>query len=405
MLKKSLYVAVLCSFILASAVSASASVKLPKVDNFYILMDASGSMGEEYGQTGKDKIAVAKDLIRAMNAQIPELDYDGALYHSGPLTTVQPMSPYDRACMARNIAKLPDSMSPWFGHPTPLGLDMKELGTKLEAVRQDRTAVIIFSDGGSNVGEGPAQAAKELDAKYPGTFCFYAVSLANRPHWDKRLQEVAKINSCSKKYAASCFNDPERIAGFVHEVFYTYAPDADKDGVVDANDRCPGTPAGAQVDKYGCALDDDNDGVINLYDECPNTPAGVKVDAVGCEVKVPESIVLLDIEGEALFEVDKAEISSGYYKKQLDELADFMLEFPDAMAMVEAHTDSTGPAEYNKKLSEKRAEAVKAYLVNKGIDAGRISAVGMGEAHPVADNDTFVGRRENRRAVIDVLIP
>ncbi len=61
--------------------------------------------------------------------------------------------------------------------------------------------------------------------------------------------------------------------------------DTDKDGVIDARDACPSTPALALVDKYGCALDSDTDGVIDLYDKCPNTPFSDLVNKDGCSVK------------------------------------------------------------------------------------------------------------------------
>jgi len=406
MKRKILCLAVLCVFALYGAASASGGVKIPKVDNFYILMDSSGSMAEEYGNTGKSKIALAKELIRKMNEKIPELDYNGALYRLAPMQRIQPALPYERSGMAENIATLPGSTTRWFGYPTPLGRDLNRLENKMR-LKQDRTAIIIFSDGGANVGENPAEVAKTLDKKYPDTFCFYPISLANRAGWNKRMQDIAEVNSCSKSYTASCFKEEAAVSALVGEIFYTYAPDSDGDGVLDENDRCPDTPAGAEVDKFGCALDGDNDGVINLYDECPHTPAGVEVDEKGCEVQKVEEhedVILSAAQGEALFDVDKSTIKPEY-AEELDSLVGFMRENPGVVVSVEGHTDSTGPAAYNKKLSERRAEAVKDYLVDKGIDAGRISTVGMGESQPVADNATKAGRRQNRRAVIDVISP
>lgn len=258
MKRKILCLAVLCVFALYGVASASAGVKIPKVDNFYILMDSSGSMAEEYGETGKSKIALAKELIQKMNRKIPELEYNGALYRMTPMQRIQPALPYERSGMAENIATLPGSSNRWFGNPTPLGRDLNRLEDNMR-LKQDRTAIIIFSDGGTNVGDSPAGVAKAMDAKYPETFCFYAISMANRPGWDQKMQDIAAVNSCSKSYDASCFEEEAAMSALVGEIFYTYAPDSDGDGVMDENDRCPDTPSGAEVDKFGCALDGDND--------------------------------------------------------------------------------------------------------------------------------------------------
>ncbi|MFP4658218.1 MAG: OmpA family protein [Desulfonatronovibrionaceae bacterium] len=405
MKKKILCIAGLLVFTLAGTALASGGAKIPKVDNFYVLVDASGSMGEEYAQTGQEKVAVAKDILEKMNELIPELDYNGALFRFAPLKEIQPLLPYDSEGMQGNIDALPENVSKWFGYPTPLREDMMKMAQTMPDKDQGKTAVIIFSDGGFDKDEGAVQAVRELDSRYPDAFCFYAVSLADRAQWDKKMREVAEVNSCSRMYSASCFENEDMVSGLVREIFYDYAPDADKDGVIDEKDRCPDTPAGAEVDEHGCALDDDNDGVINLFDQCPDTPDGVQVNSVGCEVDISEQAILIDAEAEALFEVDSVEIVSDYFTGQLDEVAEYLSANPRAIAMVEAYTDSTGSAEYNQKLSEKRASAVKKYLEEKGIDSGRISTVGMGESQPVEDNDTYTGRRQNRRAVINVITP
>ncbi len=83
--------------------------------------------------------------------------------------------------------------------------------------------------------------------------------------------------------------------------------------------------------------------------------------------------------------------------KGLDEVVRIMGENPDAKLTVDGHTDNTGSDELNDKLSQNRAEAVKAYLSSKGVDASRLTATGYGEKQPVADNKTAAGRQKNRR--------
>jgi OOP family OmpA-OmpF porin len=165
--------------------------------------------------------------------------------------------------------------------------------------------------------------------------------------------------------------------------------DSDRDGVVDRLDACPNTPPGATVDAKGCELDADGDGVVDRIDRCPNTPRGDKVDAVGCGLTIALQV---------LFDTDSANIKSDSYG-ELDSFADFLKAVPSASGELQGHTDSVGSAAYNQKLSQRRADAVKAYVVGKGIDAARVTAKGYGESQPVADNKTPEGRAENRRVL------
>ncbi|WP_194865288.1 OmpA family protein [Alloalcanivorax profundimaris] len=172
------------------------------------------------------------------------------------------------------------------------------------------------------------------------------------------------------------------------------ATDSDGDGVPDNNDRCPGTPAGAQVDATGCELDDDGDGVVNSKDQCPDTPARAKVDEKGCQEYLTKDVKeTLYVQ----FGLDKAEVRETSYP-ELENLSERMYQYPSADLVLEGHTDSTGSAAYNKQLSQKRADAVKNVLVGEfGIDGERISTVGYGEERPIADNGSRDGRAENRR--------
>lgn len=97
------------------------------------------------------------------------------------------------------------------------------------------------------------------------------------------------------------------------------------------------------------------------------------------------------------FDTNKAVVKEKY-NDEIKRVADFMNEFPDTTAEIGGHTDSVGSAEYNQKLSEKRANSVRQYLIDKfGIDGSRLTAVGYGEDRPVADNNTEEGKQKNRR--------
>lgn len=105
--------------------------------------------------------------------------------------------------------------------------------------------------------------------------------------------------------------------------------------------------------------------------------------------------------GEMLFAFDEAELAPGAERK-LQPLAAFLEEHPDREVLVEGHTDAVGSEAYNRQLSERRALAVRNYLVRQGIAPDRIETQGYGPQYPVAPNDTPAGRQQNRR--VDVVI-
>lgn len=179
--------------------------------------------------------------------------------------------------------------------------------------------------------------------------------------------------------------------------------DTDRDGVIDALDKCPGTPSGVAVDKDGCPLDSDKDGIYDYLDKCPGTPIGVKVDKDGCpEVVAPVqkpapakicSPTVLDIK----FDFNKADIKPEFHN-ELNKVGEFLKEFPKAKGAIEGHTCNMGGEARNTTLSQNRAENIRDYIIkNFGIDAGRIDARGFGFTRPVATNKTKAGRAQNRR--------
>ncbi|MEM1403612.1 MAG: OmpA family protein [Pseudomonadota bacterium] len=173
--------------------------------------------------------------------------------------------------------------------------------------------------------------------------------------------------------------------------------DSDGDGIMDDSDRCPNTPAGAEVDMQGCPLDSDGDGVADYKDQCPGTPAGVQVDMSGCPLK-DEVVLTVDRLG---FAFDSAELDAES-KAALDSAVDVIKAHSAVKMDVVGYTDSSGPEAYNLKLSERRAQAAVEYLVSRGIADDQLRAVGRGEADPVASNDTRDGRERNRRVELVV---
>lgn len=160
--------------------------------------------------------------------------------------------------------------------------------------------------------------------------------------------------------------------------------------------------------------DDDGDGVANKFDKCAGTPAGTVVDGSGCPLKVPapvirEKVIITEADrkvvGEAIknleFELGKATIKERSFPT-LDRVASLLVE-KDFGLKLAGHTDNTGSMELNLRLSKDRAEAVKAYLVEKGANASRIEATGYGPNQPIASNKTAAGRQKNRRVEFTLL--
>jgi outer membrane protein OmpA-like peptidoglycan-associated protein len=141
--------------------------------------------------------------------------------------------------------------------------------------------------------------------------------------------------------------------------------------------------------------DADFDGVNNEIDECPNSLMGSKVDAKGCAVYKGYVQSLYG----AFNSTDLTYPSYGL----LDTVILLLKGYPDTRIEIQAHTDDRGSDELNQRLSDQRAEVVKAYLVEKGIDASRIETKGFGESKPMASNETVQGRSKNRRIDFKVL--
>jgi len=174
-------------------------------------------------------------------------------------------------------------------------------------------------------------------------------------------------------------------------------PDNDQDGVLDRNDQCPNEAEDADgfEDADGCPdPDNDQDGVLDAQDQCPGTPAGVEVDENGCPVveEIKEDLILKGVH----FESNKSDLTPDS-REILDAVGESLRAWPDVEIEIQGHTDSQGSDAHNLELSEARANAVRDYFIAYGIDPARMTAVGYGEAHPIASNDNAAGRAENRR--------
>lgn len=174
-------------------------------------------------------------------------------------------------------------------------------------------------------------------------------------------------------------------------------PDTDGDGVADPNDQCPDTPAGVQVGPDGCPLDADADGVPDYQDACPNTPG--PGTANGCPELDAETQRLM--EEKVRFEFDQARVMDTY-KQLLDSIVVALTNYPEHVLLIKGHADYIGSEEYNQALSEQRAEAVKEYLIEQGVqNPDRLVTRGYGESRPLVQVNERLPRRrtETERAL------
>ena len=201
-------------------------------------------------------------------------------------------------------------------------------------------------------------------------------------------------------YLDQCPDTPAEARGHVDEKGCPL--DSDGDGVADYLDQCPGTPAAARgyVDEKGCPLDSDGDGIADYEDACPKV-AGIAANN-GCpEVKAEVLKVFKKALNGIQFESGKAKIKKNSYGI-LDQIVTIMKENPEYNLSIKGHTDNSGKADKNQVLSEDRANAVKDYLTQHGVEGSRMTAQGFGQDQPVANNKTAAGRALNRRVEFEV---
>ena len=149
--------------------------------------------------------------------------------------------------------------------------------------------------------------------------------------------------------------------------------------------------------------DSDGDGVADQFDKCPNTPAGTVVDGAGCPIKFPTpdttktaaTAPMATPYSNIQFEFDSSVLRTSSYPVLDATSAD--LRTAKQTVWVNGYASSEGTASHNMQLSKDRANSVKTYLINSGVDAKRVKVKGMGETHPIADNSTEDGRVLNRR--------
>jgi OmpA-OmpF porin, OOP family len=341
-----------------------------KVDNFIILFDASSSMTHKAGES--KKFDIAKTLVYGMNTSIPELGQTAGLRsfgHAPELTKEKTVLFYGMEKYAtKNLEKGVDKITKAGGF-SPLNLALDEAGNDLDGLSGNRNAVIIISDGLDMPGD-VLLSAKKLKNLYGDSICFYPILVGSDKKGEALLKEVADIGGCGFFSTADELMSYAGMAQFVELVF------------IDEKSAAQPAPAAPVV---SVKKDSDQDGVYDDNDKCPGTPIGAKVNSVGCWS--------LD---NVLFDFDKDVIKSMAYPL-LENVVEILEKNPAMSVELNGHCDNVGTPEYNMDLSLRRANAVKNYLVRKGIAKSRLGTKGFGFTKPIALNGTDTGRAMNRR--------
>jgi outer membrane protein OmpA-like peptidoglycan-associated protein len=179
--------------------------------------------------------------------------------------------------------------------------------------------------------------------------------------------------------------------------------DSDGDGFLDPDDKCPHEKG---IAPDGCpAKDTDGDGILDPDDKCPTEPENKNgfEDDDGCPDTIPEAVkkftgVIKGIE----FDKDKDKIRKTSFKL-LDQAVKVLTDYPKLRIEISGHTDTDGSHDHNMDLSQRRAASVKQYLVDKGIDDGRIQTRGAGPDEPLVPNTNRANKQKNRRIEFKLL--
>lgn len=340
--------------VLYAAQIPAAEVKLiRKVDSFDILVDYSSKMNNKHTGAGVAKAALLEKALSNMNKLIPEyLGYpQSALHTFAPEKEVLGLTPYRQAAFQQGIQDIL-GRSP-SGANTSLGNGLDRFGSLYSAMRR-KGAVIVATDGEYSGGRDSINEAKIFYLTQPG-LCLHFISLADSPAAQKLIDDMASISRCSVVARAAQMGDnPAAWEDFVRRVFYDLAP----------VETVPPPPPSAAV----------SGGTGDYYEE----PA---ID-----------LVILSLP--FAFDSDKLDERT---VKVANAVAEKMLRQKDTVVRIDGYTCTMGPDAYNMDLSQRRANTVRNFLVNAGINPNRITTAAHGKADPRYGNDTMEGRSLNRR--------
>lgn len=335
---------------IASLASAQPTMRMePKIASFDFFIDHSGSMMMRHEALKEQKIVMARDLLMKVTKKVPNLPYDASLHTFAPFSERLAQGAFDAVAMEKALGGI-STDEDIRGRYTPMGDGIMKVQPAVHTMKREG-AVILVSDGVSNIGSDPVAEATALYNAEPG-ICLHVVSFADTPEGETLLKQIAGMKPCSV-YA----DGPELLTNdvaldkFMQDVFYNV------------------------VEESAPMME------TTMQETAPVTPE-------------EEAIVLRNVN----FAFDSAVISDES-ATILTEAALLIQDRPGTVVLT-GHTDSTGPDAYNMDLSKRRAASVRDFLATQGISPDRMKTVGKGESAPEYDNSTLDGRKLNRRVVI-----
>ena len=334
-----------------------------KVDNFYVILDSSGSEDETY--KGYSKFAIANDFLHRMNMAIPDMDLTAGMRTFG--ATRNPFAKktqliYGTTKYTKDGFQTALDTVNWGGGASPAEMSIDVSGEDM-SVFDGKTALIFVGDG-QYPDNDPAAAAGRLKGRYGDNLCVYTVLVGSEdPASIETMKAISDAGECGFYQSAKYLESPQDLSDWVARVFLA---EVKQEVVVEAGDS-------------------DRDGIPDDMDQCPNTPVSAPVNGKGCWI-------IENIE----FDFDRFNLKPEFLTT-LAEVAGVMQKNPAIKVRIAGHTDNIGAENYNLQLGEKRAMAARQNLIDRGIAADRISTESFGYSRPAATNSTEWGRARNRR--------
>ncbi len=362
-----------------------------------ILADISGSMQKKIRNDQGESLKKAEQMKALLLGLGKELSCNTGIYgiryvagHKERYEQLLKISRYNYENFQDQIERNFPTEYPLFNRRTPLADALHQLDEQeLKAVNGLMTLVLI-TDAKESFRD-PLEELRQIRKKYGNHLTLHTVYLGNTKRGkdnprEQLLKDMADTADGKFYRASELLKDASVMSAFAKELCPqsvaakpAVIPEAAPTVIPKEASPAPIITA-ASVKK-----ESDGDGVYDDSDDCPDTPKGAKVNLKGCWT----------LSG-VLFDTAKWNIKPQGYPI-LDEAIVVLKNNPNMKIEIQGHTDSVGSKPYNQKLSEKRANAVKAYFVQKGISADRLSAKGFGLSKPVADNSAADGRAMNRR--------
>jgi OOP family OmpA-OmpF porin len=357
-----------------------------KVNTFIVIFDATESMNDIY--KSNTKLNQEKALVSLLDETIPKMKLTAAVRALGEFTGVG-RSISKNIFWSMNYSKpdLTQAVMPLKTQNDMIflrrGSGFSPLDTALDGATADlrsqpgRLAVIAFSDGEDMDKYAPVVAAKRMKSAYGERICIYTVHIGDNAVGKKLMQQVADEGQCGFMVTGDSISSADGMADFVEKVFLGPKPPEP------VKVAAPAPPPPPQQE---------------MREMKQSAEAASELE----QKLVEKGRAKLLVE----FDFNKAVVKPKYLK-EIEKLTDVMKKYPDMQIVVEGHTDNVGSKQYNEKLSQKRAEAIKETMAKQfKIGSTRIKAIGYGFAKPVASNKTKEGRQQNRRveAAVEYMI-